>query len=125
MNKIRYSAVVLDEKSHNEIVNRFKTIIPTGWEIIAHHMTINLGELDEKYKKYLNKSVKLIAHDIGIDDMAVAVGVSGFFSKNKKPHITLAVNRKNGGKPVMSNYINDWMPLTNPIELIGIVKEIE
>ena len=92
MNKIRYSAVVLDEKSHNEIVNRFKTIIPTGWEIIAHHMTINLGELDEKYKKYLNKSVKLIAHDIGIDDMAVAVGVSCLFSKNKKTQIKITEN---------------------------------
>jgi len=56
--------------------------------------------------------------------MAVAVRVIGFESKNKIPHVTVAVNIVGGGKPVMSNDIKDWRALETPIKLVGEVKEL-
>ena len=56
--------------------------------------------------------------------MAVAVRVTGFESKNKIPHVTMAVNIENGGKPVMSNDIKEWKALETPIKLSGEVKEV-
>ena len=108
MANVSYSAVVLDDKSRSRLIERFKSIIPEDWEIIAHHMTINLGEIDPEFEKYLEMPVRLSVNDIAWDDKIMAVGVNGFNSRNVKPHITLAVNRKVGGKPVMSNNLTDW-----------------
>lgn len=55
--------------------------------------------------------------------MAMAVKVNGYISKNKIPHITIAVNVAGGGKPVMSNNITDWQPM-NPVSLKGTVSEV-
>lgn len=124
MDKISYSAVVLDDKSRKRLLNIFKNLIPDGWEIIAHHMTINLGEIDPEYEKYLGFPVKLKVDDFGIDNKVAAIGVSGFPSKNNKPHITLAVNRKNGGKPAMSNNLIKWYPIKKQLFLTGKVMEV-
>lgn len=123
-NNISYSAVVLDERSRERLLNKFKDQIPEGWEVVANHMTINLGEIDPQYEKYLSMPVRIQVEDFAIDDKVVAVGVSGFPSKNAKPHITLAVNRKAGGKPKMSNDLKDWQPLKRPLLLVGKVEEI-
>ena len=126
MSNIAYSAVVLDDKSKERLIAKFKNLIPKDWEIVAHHMTINLGEIDPEFEKFLGyKNVGLWVNDIGIDDKVIAVGVSGFPSKNQKPHITLAINRKEGGKPVMSNYINEWEKLKRPFIVSGDVKEVK
>ena len=92
MGNVSYSAVVLDERSRERLIKRFASEIPDDWEIVAHHMTINLGELDPEYEKYIGMTVRLTVNDFGMDDKVAAVGVSGFDSKNAKPHITLAVN---------------------------------
>lgn len=123
-NNISYSAVVLDERSRNRLIDKFKGIIPSNFEIIAHHMTINLGEIDPQYEQYISMPVRLQADDFAMDDKVAAVGVSGFPSNNSKPHITLAVNRKAGGKPKMSNELKDWQPLKRPLLLVGKVEEI-
>lgn len=125
MSNISYSAVVLDEKSRERLINRFKEIIPEGWDIIAHHMTINLGEIVPELEKYLGWNVHLSVNDFAIDDRVAAVGVSGFESQNAKSHITLAVNRNAGGKPVMSNNLTDWKKLKRPLSITGKVTEIE
>jgi hypothetical protein len=125
MSNVSYSAVVLDEQSRTRLINRFKTIIPSEFEIIAHHMTINLGELDPEFQKFLGMPVRLSVDDIAMDDKVIAVGVSGFESKNVKPHITLAVNRANGGKPMMSNKLTDWQKLKRPLLISGKVVEVE
>jgi hypothetical protein len=90
-------------------------------------MTINLGEIDPEYEKYLElpMQIRLSVNDIAMDDMVVAVGVSGFDSKNPKPHITLAVNRQGGGKPSMANKLNNWEKLKRPFYVTGKVKEVE
>jgi hypothetical protein len=125
MSNISYSAVVLDEQSRERLINRFKSIIPEGFEIIAHHMRINMGEIDPDYEKYLGLPVRLTVEDIAMDDKVIAVGVSGFKTHNPKAHITLAVNRANGGKPVMSNNLRNWEKIRRPLSLTGKVTEVE
>lgn len=124
MGNVLYSAVVLDDESRSRLVERFKSIIPEGWEVIAHHMTINMGEIDPKFEKYLQMPVRLSVNDVAWNDKVIAVGVTGFESNNAKPHITLAVNRKAGGKPVMSNQLTDWKLLKKPLYLTGKVTEV-
>ncbi len=129
MGNISYSAVVLNNNSRNLLLKVFKAMIPEGWEIVAHHMTIKLGALDPdtQAKKDLEtgKTIQLNVEDYAINDKVIAVGVSGYETQNAKSHITLAVNRKKGGKPVMSNQLINWKELGFPITLIGYVTEIE
>lgn len=123
-NKISYSAVVLDENSRNILLSFTKSLIPGDFEIIAHHMTICMGELPNDLKNKINEKVELQAYEIGFSEKAIAVKVSGFYSKNEIPHITLAVNRNIGGKPFDSSKIKNWIPLDKTIDLIGFVQEI-
>jgi len=124
MSKIAYSAVVLNDRSKKRLYRNFKDLIPEDWEFIGDHMTINMGEIDPKQEEYLGISLPLKVESFGINDKVAAVKVSGFPSKNKIPHITLAVNRKEGGKPVMSNDIEKWYPIKRTIELVGKVQEV-
>lgn len=125
MNKISYSAVVLDNNSRSRLIEKFKSIIPKGYEIIAHHMTINMGEINHSYEKFLGMKVNLTVNSFAGDDKVMAVGVSGFPTVNKLPHITLAVNRANGGKPMMSNQLTNWEKLSEPLILTGTVTEVQ
>lgn len=125
MGNISYSAVVLDEQSRLRLINRFKSVIPEGWDVIAHHVTINMGEIDPEFQKYLGLPVRLSVDDIAMDDKVIAVGVSGFKTRNPKAHITLAVNRAIGGKPMMSNNLTNWKKIRRPLLLTGKVTEVE
>ena len=124
MSKISYSAVVLDDKSRDKLLQIFGKNLPEEWEKIAHHMTINMGEIDPELEKYLGFPVRLKVEDFAMDDKVAAVGVSGFESKNEKPHVTLAVNRQEGGKPFMSNKLTDWESVRRPVFLTGKVEEV-
>jgi hypothetical protein len=84
-------------------------------------MTIALGKAVED-ENLLGSVQTLIVTQIGKSDMAVAVRVEGFPSKNKIPHITLAVNPE-GGKPFMSNKIEEWKDIV-PFEITGEVRNI-
>ena len=119
-----FASVVLDDKSRTKLLQRVQHMIPEGWDVIAHHMTINFGKgLPEDLKGDLGKTVQLRATKVGVSDMVLAVGVEGYHSDNDKPHITIAVNRSGGGKPVMSNDIQKWDNLENYINLSGKVSE--
>jgi predicted kinase len=124
-NKIKmFASVVLDDTSKSKLLKAIGHMIPEGWDVIAHHMTINFGKgLPEDLKDDLGKMVQLRAVSVGLSDMAMAVGVEGYHSDNAKPHITIAVNRSEGGKPVMSNDISNWDKLDSPINLSGKVTE--
>ncbi len=110
-----YSAILLDEKSHlalvawadkNIKVNGVRLPIlvrDNGWKMFCHHMTIAFPGTPEFIRPYLKTEQKLEVTHVGISDKAIAVRVIGFHSNNKIPHITVAVNVRNGGKPVMSN----------------------
>lgn len=84
-------------------------------------MTISFGKGIED-ESLLGNIVVLTVTQLGISDMAIAVRVEGFPSKNKIPHITLAVN-PDGGKPVMSNKIENWIDI-EPFEITGEVKNV-
>lgn len=121
-----YTAINLDEESKTKLVRHLIGYIPTGWEIIAHHMTINMGPIDKgpiKDRKFIGTSVEVEVDAIAADDKVIAVRVkTPIPSNNKIKHITVAVNRTNGGKPVMSNDLTDWQPL-EPITLFGTIEE--
>ena len=118
---ISYSAVVLDHESSELLLNTFKGEIPDGWKKYAHHMTIALGKAIED-ENLLGSSQTLIVTQVGKSDMVIAVRVEGFPSKNKIPHVTLAVNPE-GGKPFMSNKIEEWKDI-EPFEITGEVRNI-
>ena len=118
---ISYSAVVLDHESSELLLNKFNGEIPDGWKKYAHHMTIALGKAIED-ENLLGSSQTLIVTQIGKSDMVIAVRVEGFPSKNKIPHVTLAVNPE-GGKPFMSNKIEEWKDI-EPFEITGEVRNI-
>ena len=125
MTKIAYSAVVLTSTSRKRLIEKFRSIIPSDFEIIAHHMTINLGSIKPEFEQYVGLPIQLTVNDVAMNDKVIAVGVSGFNSDNSKPHITLAVNRKLGGKPVMSNNLTNWQKLKRPMMITGKVMEVE
>jgi hypothetical protein len=118
---ISYSAVVLDYESSESLLNKFNGEIPDGWKKYAHHMTIALGKAVED-ENLLGSIQTLIVTQIGKSDMVMAVRVEGFPSKNKIPHVTLAVNPE-GGKPFMSNKIEEWKDI-EPFEITGEVRNI-
>lgn len=117
---VLYSCVLLDKASHNKLLERFALEIPDGWKTFAHHMTITMGELKDKTD--IGKEVILKVTKVGLSDMAMAVQVEGYPSKNAIPHVTLAIN-PNGGKPVMSNNITKWQDI-KPFFITGFVTEI-
>jgi hypothetical protein len=119
--KVLYSAVVLDEISRNMLFKVFSEYIPEDWKEIGHHMTIAFGQGVEN-EEDLGKEVGLVVTEIGVSDMAIAVKVEGYPSKNAIPHVTLAIN-PDGGKPVMSNQITDWTPV-GPLKIRGTVTNI-
>jgi len=133
--KIAYSGIVLTDKTKTEMMNYIfdnaitdkdlKKALRNGeWELLAHHMTINMGPLKEEYRPLLGQSFDLLVTHIGYTDKVVAVKVeTQFVTKNRDPHITIAINRKEGGKPAMANEITEWIPIF-PFEVEGKLEEI-
>jgi hypothetical protein len=96
--------------------------IPEGWTPHAHHMTINMGPSKDPSLVGQDGNFTLVA--VGQDDKVIAAKVeSSTPSANATPHITIAVNKNAGGKPVMSNNLKEWKPI-NPISLTGKILQI-
>ena len=123
---ISYSGVVLDSASKQKLLD---LEIPEGWEPVAHHMTIKIGALKPPYTEtyVVGEEHTLPVLSIGKDDraMAVRVEVPGPIKTKSFPHVTVAVNRAEGGKPFHSNKIpeENFEPLTG-ILLRGTVQEV-
>ena len=124
--RVIYTAVILDEKSKSELLGKFKKMIPKNYKILAHHMTITFGKgLDSiGLEGDVGKQINLTVTHLGESEMAIAVKVKGYETNNKIPHITLAINSDEGGKPVMSNQIENWIEV-EPLILTGIVTEMK
>jgi len=122
-----YTALVLWEESRDLLLDIIPPIAgtPKEWEEIAHHMTIQFGspKLPEELEHTKERDYELTATHFGYTNKVLAVRVEGFPSKNGIPHVTVAVNRKEGGKPFMSNQIENWEELGEPLTLYGKVKE--
>lgn len=125
--KVIYTGVFLDTKSQDLLFKHFNKHLPEGWSWLADHMTITMGMLPEEQRaELIGKSVKLKVVSLGFDDKVMCVGVTGFKSANSRPHITLGVNYAGGGKPVMSNNIDEknWTDLGDiNLTVTGIVDE--
>ena len=129
---ISYSGVVLDEESKQKLLG---LSIPEGWEPVAHHMTITMGPLvDQKRNRDFSKSypmgteVELPVVSVGMDDkvMAAKVNPPGEISEKMSfPHVTIAVNKKAGGKAAHSKEIpEENFENVDGLTLKGIVQEI-
>lgn len=117
-----YTAVILSEKDRAELLQRLSSMIPEGWQIIADHMTIKMGKAPDVK---LGKDVVLTVKAYSQNDLAAAVAVEGDVPcNNQTKHITVAVNRKAGGKPVHSNELKDWMPIKE-FQVRGVVEEVK
>ena len=124
--KVLYSAVVLDDDARSHLINIVKNYveIPFNWKKIAHHMTIVFKEgLPPNLKDDIGNRVPLTLKKIGISEDAIAVEVDGYPSKNKIPHITIAIPQD--GKPFNSNLITDWKPIEEDVLIYGKVSEIK
>ena len=124
--KVLYSAVVLDDDARSHLFNIVKKYveIPFNWRKIAHHMTIVFKEgLPPNLKDDIGNRVPLTLKKIGISEDAIAVEVDGYPSKNKIPHITIAIPQD--GKPFNSNLITDWKPIEEDVLIYGKVSEIK
>jgi hypothetical protein len=121
--KVSYTGIILSNQSKNLLLSTLS--IPEGWERVVHHMTINMGPFKGP-RELIGRTVKLEAVTFAMNDKVMAVGVkSDIPSTNAVPHITVAVNRAKGAKPVMSNALVDWKPLTHPLSLEGTIQEVE
>lgn len=130
-----YTALVLTKESHNIICEKAKDYInldilgKNGWEIIAHHMTICMGEPDQKLKLYLGYTYKVEINGFGFSENSIAFRVpkassAGVISINSTPHVTVAVNREIGAKPYDSNKIKFWIPL-DTFEIDAILEIVK
>lgn len=147
--KPRYTAIVLRPIDTEEAIWQAKAncVDATGdcplavamgemceWEIIAHHATICMGGIPAEWAHRLGDVMSLEIDGVGLSDKALALrvkknSIAGRFITNSIPHITIAVNRKDGGKPFDSNKIPVWhdIKFDDPNEAIilnGIVTEI-
>ena len=124
---ISYTGIVLTKTDSDELVSVLEEKIPEGWEIVAHHSTVNMGSFKGD-RELLNSEQTLTVNSFAIDNKVCAVRVimpSDIPSRNTNPHITIAVNRVEGGKPFDSNKL-DWEnvePIEN-MQLEGKLVEV-
>lgn len=121
-----YTGIILTDESRAHLLKQVGAHIPDGWDVIAHHLTLNMGGIEDGFAdpRFLNTKADIIVTGYAINDLVFAVRCFTIFqSVNKVPHITVAVNRAAGGKPVMSNNLTDWREIENPLALQGFIKE--
>ena len=126
-----YTAILLNKSDQSELKSRLGFIYG-DWKAYCHHVTLNMGPVGKgkNSTELLEKDCIVEVDAVGVTDYAVALRVSSIktfdgtklVSTNKTPHITVAVNTENGGKPVMSNDIEFWVPY-GPVELCGKLVE--
>lgn len=124
---VSYSGIVLDEKSHRKLLEVFGPTWESeqGWEPIAHHMTIKMGGLPEDKRHLIGQEFTMKVVAFAGNDQVKAVQVEAVIdTANKVPHITLAVNRARGGKPMMSNMLTNWTPVKSELYVKGTVQEV-
>jgi hypothetical protein len=120
-----YTAIVLDSDSQQKVLTHFKDVIPRGWKVYAHHMTINLGASEEgPAADMLGQVAEMRVLSFGMGSLVCALGVESHVpSTNHQKHVTLAVNVACGGKARDSNNITYWL-YTSPISLWGTVEVV-
>ena len=120
-----YLAAVLDEASRQRLLDEVIGNVPTGHDIVCHHVTLHMGDRRSDDPN-IGDSVLFSVDGVGIiTDRVVAVRVrietQGIKSDNLVPHVTVAVNRSVGAKPFESNQITVWNDIES-FPLTGVVR---
>ena len=120
-----YVAAVLTDEDRAFLLKVMAKHIPADWETICHHMTVHLGAA--RSTDALRSLVGIDYDSFAIDDRVLAVRVcaGGEISDNETPHITVAVNRAGGGKPMHSNLLTDWKLLGETYGACAEIQEIK
>ena len=135
-----FTGLELAAESCKQVLDTFGDMVPSGWQVFAHHMTICLGsladarsndcevsrEVQESIRKLKpNDRLELLPFCIGRADGVIALGVLGCPSVNLVPHITLACAK--GHRPVESNKILNWrsLPSEKLLPVTGHVREYQ
>ena len=123
-----YAGIFLDNESREDLEDIFT--LPDGWKPYYDHMTMVFNDGSEYAQAVKNLCEKLEGKDIdlhivgqGISDKAYAVKVvvpGGIPCANKISHITLGCSPT--GKPVDSNYIENWHEIDNDFYISGKVR---
>jgi len=126
---VEYTGVILEGneilKFESQVSKRLIEIgveIPTTWKNPDnYHMTITLGELSlgMKMDGAIGSPAELTCHSIGASEDAMAIGVTGMFSRNEVQHITIAFR----DRPSDSKDISEWVEF-EPFTVTGYVREI-
>lgn len=96
--------------------------VARNWEVIAHHMTMHMGNAYISDPVGMPAKLKVIGY--GVSDTVFAAWIeSETPSANKIKHITIAIDRLAGAKPYDSNKIPAWtrFPAHMHIELDAII----
>lgn len=123
-----YTAIKVNKEYYKILEDKLKSILIKNnidfedFKIPSdYHMTVRQGALPLglKMRGDIGKEVDLIVNSIGISDDAIAFGVSGYMSKNKKQHITMLYKNN----PVDSNDIKKWFKIKNEFIVKGNIEE--
>lgn len=131
-----YYGIFLSDKTKQALFNYVKNWFaendrefPEDWKVYCDHMTLvfNNGTKEDQIfadgvEPFLGLTGNMRIISIGISDRAIAAGVD-FITNNEHSHITIAVT-PDGGKPVESNYIENWIPTKGNFYVTGIYKKI-
>lgn len=121
-----YTALVLTPESELALRTNFRSVIPAGWDVKCHHMTINMSHAASGPAAALvGQTFPIEVVSLASDQNVIAVGVDTQCpSVNAVKHITVAVNTAGGGKPKHSNLLQKWSPLPSKLTLTGVVQEV-
>tara|TARA_Y100001960_G_scaffold332700_1_gene434316 strand:- start:33995 stop:34684 length:690 start_codon:yes stop_codon:yes gene_type:complete len=122
----KYTAAILTRQSAMELHYAVMKLIPEGWVIHCHHMTTNLGGAVPEIKEHMGNRIKLKIIGIAVshEHKVMAVKVEhDIYSKNKTKHITIAVDKANGGQAVNSNDIS-YYTMIEPLTIEAVVDTV-
>jgi len=141
-----YTAVVLNQESRRDLLDVFTDEIRAlnGFQLqtaqgdpLIHHVTVNMGDFDSELndKSLLGQEIVMNVISFAKDYRVAAFGVEflrkngksvfgipGVVTINEMPHITAAINLKEGGKPFYSNKLTDWKPTYKVVEVRGVLQ---
>lgn len=118
--RTKYTGAILTEQSHDLLVRELVHLIPMGWNVVAHHMTLCLGDLSEELTHLIGTKHTLTVKSYSIDTekgvMAVAVE-SELESHSAYKHITIALAE--GARAVQSNELTEFTEVkASPVETV-------
>jgi hypothetical protein len=121
-----YLAYVLDEASRGVLLS---TINFKHSEKIARHVMVRFPVDESTPSPDHRHAIKVVgyASDDKVDCVVVEINGSLKREDGKTFHITLSVDKENGGKPVMSNDLiaKGWTKLEQPFVIYGTLQVVK